>query len=328
MTRLYLANPYHDEKGRFATAPSFVRRNKGKLIVGGVAGVAAASVAVYIAKKNGIDISLKDVVRDMRVDNTYYGPPEYKQNRNALGSIKGTIANPNEYITRKNGFGPKLARAGLDLGTDAALSYGLNLFLAPAAAHLATGAIGAVSLALFGAAAPSALLTIGGLVAGVGATVIVFQIADKYKTQGFHSYLNRVSPKDNEHIYFSGQKGKAAKVARAFDIINTGQVIIAQTVMAGVGFGPPGLSLETPEDESLQFSRMLYPFACNVAMDIKQSIVVPFKVDLSAFGFINAGGYSFMDKEGAKQFLYSWENKELPVVDDPIVWGNTEIKND
>jgi hypothetical protein len=335
---LRLYNPYHDKRGRFASKPGGAateapkRRSKTKVIVATAAAIAAAGTIAYIAKKQGVDISPKQVIGDIRAANrsVYYGPEEFKQKRNALGAAKNAIVNHSEYITRKNGIGPKLARAGLDISTDLALSYGLNMYLMPAAMSLTSAGLSAASLAVFGAVAPPALLSVGGLVVGAGATVIAFKMIDKYKTRGFHAYLNRTSPKDNEHLYFSGEKGKSAKVARVFDAIALGQAVAIQTVMTGMGVGPGlgGVGLEATNDETKQFSRMIHPFACNVAMDVKQSLTIPHKVDaLKDFpGFIVTDRFTFMDKDGAIRYLHAWENKELPELQ-PVSWGYMKIKN-
>ena len=306
---IQLSNPYHDKEGRFTDKAHAV----------------TTSGARPKDRKQELD----------KLETTW----------SKIGAAaKKVIVAPAEFLSREKGLLPKLLRGAIEIGSDIAFYKLAKAWVFANAAPLGAAATAALSMALFGAAAPTAALIFGGLAIGLGATLIASELLDWSQTKVFHAYLNRYSPKDNRHIQFSGYSTgkKVAKGVKAvyfvkgaiFEIIGGSLFILGFGDVGGIeGIIGPELAAGLEEEEEIlaptpvkAFTVAIWPHVLSVLMnDDIDEIVLPDVPALRKFpGFKKQGKELVMDWDGAHEFAEHWARGDFPDVGE-IKFGDTTI---
>lgn len=226
--RIMLYNKYHDALGRFtsgqAAASNIVARTTAK--AAGAIGEwaksdqaravanAVASTSVSIAgplSPTGMAINAaagilnrraKELERKMEEEKYLKAQQEYQEIYDKMPFAEKVLATPAEYIARKQGMMPQLARMGLDMAPEIAMRYTIGAGIYSAAAWAGGAAVAAASVALFGSV-PTMAVVIGGLVAGTATMMVVNHGLDFAGDAAVRAYLGKYSPKDEYHMDFS-----------------------------------------------------------------------------------------------------------------------------
>lgn len=301
-----LYNPYHDRRGRFTS------------------------------KRGAVVVSPNSMIFDMEAIKSAY-------KRLSKKAQKAVVA-PAEYMSRKRGLGPKLARFGVELGSDMFISKLVGAAVFGKAALLSSTLAATVATGLFGVALPPAALVIGGVLVGAGANLIVSEFLDWGQTKVFNAYVNRYSPKDDNHIILSGSSApkkamKAGMYLNPFYWIGmTAAYAVPVLTMSSVGgldlrqlaqaeslleqplfyYDRPMMKLKSTDEKTLDNTRLftsaLWPHVLWLHIDKDlEKMTLPFMPELERFPCFNhENNQLVMDKRGAIEFIERWAASDFP----------------
>lgn len=306
---IQLFNPLHDELGKFAS-------KAGSAVVQTIGAKFRKSHETLAEPANGF-------MNDKKFMEAYQSVPT---------QLRPAVVTPVEYLSRKEGLGPRAARIALDAGTDVAFSWTVGSACFTNGAMLGGLATAAVATALFGAV-PTAAVVIGGLVIGAGASAIATQIFRHAKTEYMYSFLDRYAPKDDAHVGFV-HNGRDWKTHRTEMYKTAGSEIAFDVAMKAFGpyAGIPGSwsvinnlkELEVERDDE-SFAVVLLPYVSAMLMGRVNSISVPY--DLEGYpGFRHDGENWVITKDTVEEFTEAWLAGTLPYKE--CEFGDTSVTLD
>lgn len=309
-TAIQLFNPYHDSLGRFTTGPSRGASQSD--------GDRASSIA------SGKSALLSE--------------GEYTEiYNNTTEAKRSMLAAPAEYLTRKEGMGPKIARLGLELGSETAFSWTIATAAFTKGSVLGALATAAIVGALFGGA-PTAATVIGGLVVGAAASAVATQLFRAGKEKLLHAYLERHAPKDDDHMSFIGNpsKGKWYNERSAMTKTFASEIGFDVAVKAfGPYVGVPGswsvinnlmeLEEKDVEPNTDEFIGIMSKYTSAMVLGHVNSVRVPYQEELKDFpGFRKKGNSLVINNETLEEFALAYQNDTFPQVF--INFGDTSVE--
>lgn len=322
---IQLFNPLHDNLGRFASkqgsAQTYITNNKSDIL----ATFATAGVSSLLpSKKQRVQTELEHKLGVLSAQ-------EYQKRYNRMSFGQKLVTTPAEYLSRKNGLMPKVARLAVEVGPDVAFSFMLGAGIFSKASVLGATATAAASLALFGAA-PAAAVTIGGILVGAGAVLIASELVDYSGTKITRAYLNRYVPQDPYHLSFTQASGgkKAWKTTKvAAQVYGTGVNLLANVVWYGFGAytGVPA-QLEEQIEDVHEFLAALNPYVAGMLMGKVAQIEVPYDDQLQYIpGFYVQGNTLVMTPQTLLEYIEAYEKGEMPEIQ-TIEFGDVSVEVD
>lgn len=323
---LGLENPYHDEKGRFTFADrlktgmtatkQFVKENKGELIAAGLvvgAAVAGTTTAAHLSKTSKSKAAQRQI--DLLNQEMYT-----KRWQEQTPTTQRWLATPAEYMARKRGLGPKVARMAAMSGPDVAFSMLAYSGIYAKGSLLGAAATAAIGTAVFGGISP-ALVTLGGIAIGTGAAVIASEVVDNLGEKFVHGYINRYAPKDDYHLTFTQSKvKKGLRYLRWANYLTSGLPSFGVEMAANFFFTP---TMET-EDAS-DFARLIYPVACTLAIDDRLRSI---RNDFEFPGFKADGEDFVMTRDSLDEFFEAWDTGNFGIIPPPLKLERTYVRDE
>jgi len=306
----YLFNPYHDKDGEFTSKKdaTVVTRTTTK------------QTAKKTSKKNGKEGFFQKAYSAM-----------------SAGAQKALLA-PAEYMSRKSGLGPRLAKMGVEIGSDMLIEKLVGAAVLAKASVAGAALTQIAATAIMGAAMPAALPAVGGVLLGIGASWAITTGIDYLQTRSLNAYVNRYSPKDDQHVTLTMPKmGKFKKARMLFSfapkaIVGTGNImdmINGGELASGMGMEEwDAVVLESddkPPSETQKFVASIWPLVSLVLSDEKtDGMRLPYLETLDGFpGFEKSGEYLVMNKAGAEKFAEHYSEADFPEIE-KVSFGNPD----